>query len=280
MELDSKAEHCLSKLQEAELSIFKEFVRICDNNRLKYYIWGGSFLGAVRHQGFIPWDDDIDVAMPRKDFEKFIEIASEQLPEDLYLSTYRCGAEHVTLVAQVFNKHKDFVLNNAAKKVQTGAWVDILVIDGAPAPGIRRKAFGVRYMYYRMLNQFAHFDEIVNLNKKRPWYENVAIRFAQITKIEKRLNPVRIGDKFHKLLKTNDYEKCDYIGTFMGAAKMGEIIPKTIVGTGRQYRFEDMVVNGPEKYDEYLSHFYGDYMTPPPVGERNRHNVTVKEGKK
>ena len=279
MESTVQSQHKLSKLQEAELEVFKEFIRICQDNSLKYYIWGGSFLGAVRHKGFIPWDDDIDVAMPRIDFERFIEIAPANLPENMYVSTYRNDPEHVTLVAQVFNKQKDFVLNNAGKKIKTGAWVDILVIDGAPDPSLGRKLFGIKYMYYRMINQFAYFDEIVNLNKKRPWYEKIAIRFAQLTKIEKLLNPITIGDRFHALLKQNDYENSAYIGTFMGAAKMGEIIPKTIVGEGAEYIFEDIIVNGPEKYDEYLKHFYGDYMTPPPEGERNRHNVTSNDSK-
>ena len=128
------SKHELSKLQEAELDIFKEFIRICQENHLRYFICGGSFLGAIRHKGFIPWDDDIDVAMPRPDFEIFLQIAPRLLPEDLYLSTYKLGAEHITLVAMIINKHKDFVLNNAAKQVRTGAWVDILVIDGAPEP--------------------------------------------------------------------------------------------------------------------------------------------------
>lgn len=267
--------HELSPLQQAELQVFKEFVRICDEKHLKYYIWGGSFLGAVRHQGFIPWDDDIDVAMPRRDFEKFLKIADRYLPSDMYVSTYKNDPEHVTLVAQVFHKDKAFVLNNATRKVKTGAWVDILVIDGAPKPGIHRKIFGARYLYYRMLNQFSYFEKIVNLNKKRPWYERAAIWFAQFTKIEKRLDAVKIGDRFHRLLKSNRYEQCDDIGTFMGAAKMGEIIPKYFVGEGKPYPFEDMVVNGPEEYDAYLTHFYGDYMTPPPPEMRNRHNVTA-----
>lgn len=132
--------------------------------------------------------------------------AEERKAEELYLSTYNTDAEHITLVAQIFNRNKEFILNNAEKKVQTGAWVDILVIDGAPEKGVKRKLFEVKYMYYRMLNQFAHFSEIVNLNKKRPWYENIAIRFAQITHIEKYLDPIKIGDKFHQLLKTNLYE--------------------------------------------------------------------------
>lgn len=270
-------EHKLSKLQEAELKIFREFIRICNQNNLKYYIWGGSFLGAIRHKGFIPWDDDIDVAMPRTDFEKFLTLAPSQLPNSMFVSTYKRGKEHITLVAQIFDKKKNFILNNATKKIKTGAWVDILVIDGAPSPGIKRKIFGIRYMYYRMINQFALFEEVVNLNKKRPWYENVAVKFAQITKIEKFLDPVKIGDKFHKFLKSNDYEKCNYIATFMGAKKMGEIMPKSYVGNGKPCQFEDLIVNGPSDYDSYLKHIYGDYMKLPPVNERNRHNITMGE---
>lgn len=264
----------LSQLQTEELKILKIFIKLCDENDLTYFVCGGSFLGAVRHQGFIPWDDDIDVAMPRPDFEKFLKIAPELLPENNYLSTYKRGKDHVTLVAQIFSKDKKFVLNNAARKVPTAAWVDILVIDGAPKKGIKRWLFGIRYMYYRMMNQFAHFEEIVNLNKKRPWYENVAIKFAQITQIEKKLNPVKIGDKFHRLLKSNRYEDSDEVATFMGAAKMKEIVPKEYYGKGTVYKFEDIKVKCPDKL-EYLVHFYGDYMSLPPENERNRHNVTV-----
>ncbi len=267
--------HELSKLQEAELEIFKVFKRICEEEKLTYMICGGSFLGAVRHHGFIPWDDDIDVAMPRPCFERMLEIMPRKLPENLYLSTYK-QKDHITLVAQIFNKNKDFTLNNSAKTVRTGAWIDILVIDGAPGPGISRKLFGIGYMYYRMLNQFAHFDEIVNLNKKRPWYEKMAIKFAQATKIEKHLDPVKTGDRFHRFLKKRKYEDSQYVATFMGAAKMHEILAKEVYGKGSDYEFEGMIIKGPDKAHEYLSHFYGDYMTPPPIDQRNKHNV--KEG--
>lgn len=268
--------HELSNLQKSELEIFKVFINICNQNDLSYMICGGSFLGAVRHKGFIPWDDDIDVSMPRPDFEKFIKIAPDLLPDYLYLSTYKLRKDHITLVAQIFNKNKNFTLNNSTKIMQTGAWIDILVIDGAPKPGIRRKIFGIKYMYYRMMNQFAHFNEIVNLNKKRPFYEDLAIKFAQVTKIEDKLDAEKIGDRFHEFLKKNPYETSKYVATFMGAAKMDEILPKEVYGKGSDYEFEGMIIKGPDKYDEYLSHFYGDYMTPPPEEFRNKHNVKEK----
>lgn len=267
-----ETEHKLSKLQEAEFEILKVFVDICQRHNLKYFLAGGTFLGAVRHHGFIPWDDDIDVAMPRPDFEKFLEISSDLLPNHLYLSTYKRNG-HITLVAQIFNKNKNFTLNNATRVVQTGAWIDILVLDGAPAPGFKRKIFGIKYLYLRMMNQFAHFDEIVNLNKKRPWYETIAIKFAQITKIQKHLDPIRLGDELHNLLRSNPYETSKYVGTFMGAAKMKEIVPWDVYGEGTDCEFEGMILKGPDKKEEFLTHFYGDYMTPPPPTERNRHNV-------
>lgn len=266
-------EYRLSKLQQDEFYIFKEFIQICSKNELAWFICDESFLEAVRHGEVIPWDDDIDVAMSRPDFEKFPEIVPRYLPEELYLCTYKSGAEHITLVAQILNKNKSFTLNHAEKQDQTGAWIDILVIDSASVEGIKRKLFSVRYMYYWMINQFAHFSEIVNLNKIRPWYEKVTIKVAQMTNIEAHLDAVKIGDSFHKLLKSNPYEKSDEVGTFMGAAIMFEILLKRIYGVGTDFQFERISVKESDMYEGYLGYFYRDYMTLPPLGERNRYNV-------
>ncbi len=263
----------LNKLQTAELEILKEFINICERNDLRYFLIGGSFLGAVRHKGFIPWDDDVDVAMPRPDYEEFLNIAPALLPDNLYLSTYKLGKEHYILGAVIYNKKKEFTLNNAAKQMQTGAWLDISMLDGAPDPGIKRRVFGIRYMYRRMMFQFAHFDEVVNQNIDRPWYERAAIRFAKITNIEKRLDPIKVGDKFDKLLKSNSYDDSSNVANFVGRVKMNEILPKEVYGEGTDYEYEGMLVKGPDQANEYLTHFYGDYMSPPPPDQRNRHNV-------
>lgn len=270
--------HELSELQQAEYEILKEFLAICEGASLKYFIWGGSLLGAVRHGGFIPWDDDIDVAMPRDDFEIFVEIAPMFLRDDMYLSTYETDENHITLVAQIFNKDERFLLNNAEEQVKTGAWLDILVIDGAPDPGVIRKVFGLRYMYRRMICQFANFSKIVNLSKQRPWYERAAIKFATLTNIERAIDSKTAHKKLHRLIRSVPFESANYVATFMGAAKMGEVMPTSYVGEGTNYLFEELEVIGPSDYEKFLTQIYGDWRVLPPEDERNCHNVTVIEG--
>lgn len=266
-------ERDLSKLQIAELDILKTFIKICEENNLRYFLCYGSMIGAIRHQGFIPWDDDIDVAMPRPDYQKFMEISSSVLPDNLYFSTYKLGKEHITLSSMIINKNKDFTLNNANTVTETGAWIDVLAIDGAPAEGIQRKLFFVKYLYRRTMCQLSHFNEVVNLKKKRPWYEKVVIKIAQLTNIERFLNPVKAGEKYHRLLSSVPYDTAKEVATFQGDDRLEGIVPKSVYGNGKKYKYEDIYVIGPDDYDTYLKCYYPNYMTPPPMDQRNKHGV-------
>ena len=267
----------LSDLQRAELNVFKEFIKVCDKNELKYYITGGSLLGAVRHQGFIPWDDDIDVVMTRKDYESFKKIANKELPSNLILSTFDTPG-HIWLVPRVIDTKTSFYLNNAAEKKEIGAWIDILIIDGIPDSGLRRNILKFFYLMARMLYQFSNFNTAVNLHKKgRPWYESAAIRFAQISHIEKILSPVKIGHFYDWVCSRYDLDNCKYGAPLSGAMQFREVVPKDWFGEGKDYPFEDIIARGVDKADEYLTYIYGDYMTPPPMDDRNRHNVTKVE---
>ena len=78
----------MNELQKCQFEILKEFIKVCKENNLQYYLVGGTCLGAVRHKGFIPWDDDIDVAMPRKDFNKFVAL-QDKFPKHLFIQTYK-----------------------------------------------------------------------------------------------------------------------------------------------------------------------------------------------
>lgn len=267
-------EHKLSLLQQKQLEVLREFVRICELLSLRYYLVAGTMLGAVRHHGFIPWDDDIDVAMPRRDYELFLEKAPDCLDTRFELADYS-DPQHLWMTAILSNREKEFVLNNAANKINTGAWIDILMIDGAPGPGLKRECHYIVYKFYRMLFQLSHFSKIVNIYRDRPWYEKAIMKFAEMTGIEKHLDSVKIAERLHKILSKCDFDSADFAATYVGAYGKKEIVPKEYYGEGRRYNFEGLAVRGVEEYDLYLKALYGDYMKIPPENERgNKHNVS------
>ena len=266
----------LSSLQLAEFEIFKTFISICEKYGIEYHMTGGSLIGLVRHKGFIPWDDDIDVLMTRKEYNRFLDVADKEVPDSMYLSRFETPG-HIWLVPRIIDRNTRFYLNNAMEKKEIGAWMDILVFDGVPAPGIKRKIFSFFYLMTRMLYQFSNFSVAVNMNKKRPWHEAMAIKFAKMTHIEKILNPVRMGHLYRKVCSHYDLDKMEYGASLSGSMMLKEFIPKKWIGKGTLLPFEDVMVYGIDDNDVYLRYFYGDYMQLPPIEERNRHNVTKVE---
>ncbi len=268
--------HELSSLQKQDLEILKEFQKICEKHNLRYFVVAGSMLGAIRHQGFIPWDDDIDVAMPRNDYDKFLEIAPSELPEQYYLETPR-EKKHVTIVSTITSKIGGYTLNNAQKVMHTGAWIDIMMIDGVPDPGISRTIHWYRYMALRALYQISHFEEVVDQNRKRPIYETAIIKFAKVTKLQKLLNSEKINARIEKLMRSVPFDGSNYVATYCGIYRKNEIVPKEWYGEGVKYRFEDTEVYGLSDADKYLTQLYGDYMTPPKDISVSKHNIKEEQ---
>ncbi len=261
----------LSELQRQDLDILKEFVRICEEKGFRYYLVAGSMLGAVRHRGFIPWDDDIDVAMPRKDYDAFLEVAPGLLPEKYRLETPR-QREHVTIVSTIVSNEGGFTLNNASKVQSTGAWIDIMMIDGVPNPGLKRRLHWFHYLFLRALYQISHFNEVVDRNRERPGFEKLIISFASATNMQRILNPTKVNHRIERLMRRFDYDSCEYVATYCGIYRDREIVPKSWYGEGADYPFENMTAKGLADADAYLTQIYGDYMTPP-QDTSSKHNV-------
>ena len=142
----------LPKLHNCQLIIAREIKRICDENNIKYFIIAGTLLGAVRHGGFIPWDDDMDIGMLREDYEKFLEIAKKDLGDDFFLQTPETDKSYGLNFAKVLLKGtvlmEESTASNNAKK---GIFVDIFPFDVAPLSEADRESHNKKTYFYRRL---------------------------------------------------------------------------------------------------------------------------------
>lgn len=268
----------LRELQLAELEILKDIVKVCELNDIEYFLSGGTLLGAVRHKGFIPWDDDVDIAMPREDFEKFIRIAPEMLSVEHKLKTYQLEDTFLSYVPKVVNESILVEDLSGMIRKEIPAWVDVFPLDGITDSPFIKPIFKVRLLYRRCIYKISCFEDIVAVAElDRPLVERVIIFLCKNLKIQKLFSTKKQLIKLDKLLKTYDSVSSNYYMNFMGAYKLKQIVHKDIYGNGGKYRFEQYEFNGPEDYDSYLKHFYGDYMELPPKSKRNKHYTSIGE---
>lgn len=268
----------LRKLQLVELDIVKEIVRICEENDITYYISGGTYLGAVRHKGFIPWDDDADIAMPREDYERFLEIAPRQANPRFELVTYKNDKDYLHYPAKLTCSDKKVINKSTIDQKIENAWVDIFPLDGMPSNFLANRIHRFNLLFKRLMLQYAAFDKIVKMNKKdRPLHERILIGIRKYIKIGKNADPKKKLDKIDKALKKCPAATSKYYVNFMGSYKFKSIISKEVYAEGAQYEFEGLKLNGPKYYDTYLTQIYGDYMKLPPIDKQNVHGSEVIE---
>lgn len=254
----------LKHLQNVELMILKDFIKICKENNLKYYIYGGSLLGAVRHKGFIPWDDDIDVIMFREDYEKFKKIFL-QLDQDKYdLLTHENYDDYFFLFLKIVlkdTKFEEWWVNQVS--FDEGINIDIFVLDYVSSNKIKR-------LYQTKICRI--LDRLLTLSSiKLKGYSFIVEKasntmhfFLNLFKIK----PLIIIKKCESLLKgCGDSELvCD-----ISALHHPQIYRKIDFGNGIEIEFEDIKVNAPINYDSILKQIYGDYMQLPPKEDRYNH---------
>ena len=262
----------LRELQLVELEILKDFVRFCKEKKLTYYISGGTFLGAVRHKGFIPWDDDVDVAMPRSDYEVFLK----EYKGRYKVATYRNDKESPHYAIRLVDEAKKVETINGSTKAEWSAWIDVFPLDGMPNNYFIRKIHSFRLMKARAELGFITINQIPN-KKKRPLIEKVLIKIAKRANPFKRRSAIKQFDKIDRILKTYPETNSKYYINFMGSYKLKSILKKDYYyKEGAFYDFEGMKLFGPKNYDAYLKVFYGDYMLPPKKDERNKHGTQLK----
>ncbi len=265
----------LERLQAIELEMFKTVRAICHKHDIPYFALGGTLLGAVRHKGFIPWDDDIDIAIPRPYYEPFLKVAAKELPEHLCVIDYRNHVDGMlpTLPARVCDMRTKLLRSNSMVQRESFVLIDVFPLDAMPSNGLLRFIQKYRLLYDRMKIQFSMYEIFVHQHRpNRPFHEKALMRFREVTKLGSNWDPRSLMAKADRDLCSFDYDKESYIVNVFGAYKFKEMFPKEWFGEGVELPFEDTTITCPFDYDKVLTQMYGDYMKLPPEEDRAQHH--------
>lgn len=260
----------MTDLQQKEFALLEQFIRVCDQLGLTYYLVCGSALGAVKYKGFIPWDDDVDVALPRDDYEIFLEKAQALLPDWVFLQNYRTDPCYYTLGSKLRDSRTTYIEKGIAHiPMHHGVYIDVFPLDGYPKTESGIKAFEKRkkHFYRRRYVRLwppVHRDLGLTVCSCLYWVFGVFKNTAKYVKGNEDLNrscPVQDSDLW-----------CNYANS----VRKTEYSPRWHYGTGTWGEFEGLKVRLPENYHAYLTFKYGDYMADLPA-ERQRptHPYTV-----
>lgn len=253
-------------MHQLHLILADELKRICENNNIKYFMIAGTLLGAVRHKGFIPWDDDMDFGMLRQDYECFLKACERELDTDrFYLQTDKDDKFYTFNFAKL-RLNGTRVLEDFSAKVNTnqGIYIDIFPIDSVSDNSVKAMIQYKSFWLYR------------NLLWVKCGYGSKERKKQKIYKVAKFLSSFFTIESLKKR-KDNSIRKYEgkstkYVVTSDGNYGLKKETLKTAWVTHlRDYPFEDRVYPGLADFDEYLSYFYGDYMKLPPEDKRNHH---------
>lgn len=266
----------LRKVQLCQLEIAKEFRRVCNLLKLDYFLDSGTLLGAVRHKGFIPWDDDLDVGMLRKDYEVFLQKAPDVISNGFKLQNWYSDDNYGLAFAKLRMKDTVYVEEaSSASGAETGFYIDIFPYDVYPTDEKDKKWQGKRYALYRraLMVKSGYTPWIMNAKgigvvSKRIGY--IPIRLFAAVHSRKRLI-----DKYEKMCTKFNGDKTGYLFEQAGASNYGKwVIPEECFSEFVLLPFENEMFSCPKDYDKYLKSAYGDYMTLPPEDKRiNRHRI-------
>lgn len=261
-------------LQCLELDMVKEFLRICTKYNLSYFMAGGTFLGAVRHKGFIPWDDDVDIGMYRHDYDKFLKIAEAELSYPYKIQTYRNTDSHHYYFSHIVDTRFKVRRLGSLDKREEYVWIDIFPYDGLPN-GVTGSLFYLRLLFCRFCYHMANFDKINIARSDRAAWQKIVLKILFVIHRLCKFDKDKWINKIDILLKSNDLLNCDRVMSFMGVKLQKEIFPRNIYDNLIDYTFEDMNLKGPIDSNVVLGQMYGEYMKLPPENQRKSHPLEI-----
>lgn len=257
----------LSEHQLLLLRVFKAFDAFCSEHCIQYFAWCGTLIGAIRHGGFIPWDDDIDVAMKREDYDRFIHLRN-QVENGYRIASYQDG-ESPYPFAKFFSTDGT-IWEYPQFSFITGPWIDIFPLDKCKNNSKDIKAlelFHSAMWKYRKAIAYSPWSEI-GRDLFRGKFKEFSIKLVKKLRYSpfkrRYIEQARIAENILRSLTGNEYG--DY-----SVPIVNEVFPSNWLCKAMRVPFEDSTILVPEDYDEVLSYMYGDYMILPPEEKRKGH---------
>jgi len=260
----------LKGVQTIEKDVLAHFVQICEKYNFKYFITYGTLIGVVRHKGFIPWDDDIDVFMPRNDYDEFNRVASAELPDYLFLQNRKTDPEYLGGFTKIRNSNTTFIETNYMyKKMNQGIYIDIFPLDYCPSTRLGNLIMDCKkkLLFLRTRSEIVVVEDAIRHKKCISGLIQLASYILKLfyPNIDKMFSRT---EKYLRNIKDNDCV-CNFYA-YVSKYRF----PKAWFKDGIQMKFEDIDVIAPENYDAFLKYLYDDYMKLPPEKDRaTRHFV-------
>lgn len=250
----------IEEMKRIQLDMLKDIDSFCKANNITYFLAYGTLLGAVRHKGYIPWDDDIDICMPRPDYERFV-FSYINRNQNYQIKEFRKNKEYGFPFAKVSNENT--IMNEYMYDADSnGVYIDVFPLDG-----FKEK---IQLIKFQWLNKFLNSKKAV-LGKNRSLKKNVLIALGKIV-----LFPLSIHfllKKMHKIATRYGYLESENVAIFCFSTLKKGVVPRSVFETVDTAVFENIKVNAPHDFDRYLTSLYGNYMALPPVEQRVTHHA-------
>lgn len=251
----------LTKVKEVQIEIMEQFRLVCEKLNLRWYAGYGTALGAIRHQGFIPWDDDIDVTMPRKDYEIFCKEAQKILPENYFVQNLETEKEYYQPFAKLRKSDTTFwEIGTKDDNINHGVYIDVFPLDGYPESKLTEVIYmAKRVVYDNFLYQNGDVNQLTGYRKI----------FGYVYKVLRgSLSKREAGIKKEKLAFVIPYDEAELVSCLVTDTPKAEAVPSSVYGAGREVPFEHTMICVPEQCEFYLEKLFGNYMQFPPEDQR------------
>jgi lipopolysaccharide cholinephosphotransferase len=248
----------LEELKQIQLEILKEVDKFCRERNLRYSLGGGTLLGAVRHKGYIPWDDDIDIMMPRPDYNIFVKEFNGYKPH-LICGAYENDKNFIYPFAKVYDDKTICKERGFTKYI--GVNIDLFPIDGFPNNGFVLNIFMLKLNFWNKLFYGLKVENALLSWKIR--LLKIFFGFISVPTIQKNIN---------NILQTYNFVTSDFVGAVIGIYEKKERYPCKVFSEYIKLPFEGIKFMVIKEYDIYLKRHYGDYMKLPPIEKQKSHH--------